>query len=183
MAGLFDKISSIFNKPSKRDSEIAYRNEIQNKANQLWEVFKEILLIYNQGGCQCQYPRYHQYVEIDCVDYRGNFYMSETEGLVANSEPYFNIEEVNEKPNDRKYTCKKCGSVYEYNWQDFSIHVDRSYLKIRDKKVGDIGAPPQKPIPFYVGMFGHKLAPREDFLLVDLETFRNYLLERKVKPQ
>jgi len=154
---------------------------IQKAADELWEMLKEILKVYYSDGCACRYPRFHQYVQIDCTDSGKSFYMSETEGFIALSAPYFMIRQIPSGTENYKneYTCKTCGSVYESGWSDFSIHVSRTYLKILDKKATDIGADATTPVPFVVGLFGHALPPRENFVRVNFAEMKRYLLERK----
>ncbi len=40
------------------------------------------------------------------------------------------------------WCCNKCGSLYDYGWSDFSIHVNRAFLKIKELKTTDAGAAP-----------------------------------------
>lgn len=154
---------------------------IQSAANELWKMLEEILQFYYADGCACQYPRFHQYVKMDCTDTGKSFYMSETEGFIELARPYFTIQEIAAASENYRseYTCNTCGSVYICGWSDFSIHVSRTYLKIVDKKAEDRGAGAVVPMPFYVGLFGHALPPREDFVKVDAETLKKYLLERR----
>ena len=77
------------------------------------------------------------------------------------------------------WTCKKCGSIYHYGWSDFSIHVNRTILKIIDLKTEEIGAEIQLPLPLYVGLFGHNFPDKTYVNPVDFETFKSYVRELK----
>jgi hypothetical protein len=156
---------------------------IQETTDKLWKVLEDSLQFYNSVACQCAFPRFHQYTRIDCTDTRSSFYMSETEGFIHYSRSLFDIVET-EKITDAYnaiYTCKKCGSTYDYGWSDFSISVDRAFLKPRQILVPQIGANPIDPIPFVVGLFGHRLPDRNLFEKIGLEQYAKYLVELKNK--
>ena len=155
--------------------------QIQETTDKLWKVIEEALQFYNSLSCQCAFPRFRQYISIDCSETVKSFYMSETEGFIRQSHHLFDILEVDrgQEVNQAIYTCKKCGSTYNYAWSDFSIHVDRSYLKPRQISVEQIGADPSNPIPFVVGLFGHSLPDRNLFRQVDLDFFKKYITELK----
>jgi hypothetical protein len=74
--------------------------------------------------------------------------------LIGFSKPYFHIEksELADENLNEKWICKKCGSTYEFGWQDFSIAVEREKLKLTELKVEQIGKPAIKPIPLYIGL-------------------------------
>lgn len=135
---------------------------IRENTDQLWKFIEELLVDFNNQSCQCAFPRFRQIVSIDCVDYRKSFYCSETEGFISSARNYFTItktETGNEAYNE-SWCCNKCGSLYDYGWSDFSIHVSRGFLKIKELKPTDIGAEVQVPIPLYVGIFGHTFPER-----------------------
>lgn len=176
---------SIFDKIFRKKQPIAAPDErsrlIQETTDKLWKVLEESLVFYNSVACQCAFPRFHQYTQIDCTDTRSSFYMSETEGFFHYSKNLFDIAEV-EKSSDAYnaiYTCKKCRSTYDYGWSDFSISVDRAYLKPKLITVAPVGADPIQPIPFAVGLFGHKLPDRNLFQKMEVEEFARYLTELK----
>lgn len=101
--------------------------------------------------------------------------MSETEGLIHYAKQVLKkIEGVYEQ-----YACAVCGSVYQADWQDFSIHVSRSVMRIIDQKTELIGAEPINPTPFVVGFFGHTLPKREEYQQFEPEEFKKYLWELK----
>jgi hypothetical protein len=154
---------------------------IQEATEKLWKLIEETMAYYNSTSCPCAFPRYRQIVSIDCVDYKQSFYSSETEGFLQHSQPYFDMTEGNKKNEDNSqiWTCKKCGSVYDYAYSGFSIYVNRGYLKIKEHKTADIGAEPQTPIRFVVGLFGHSYPARELFKQVDLYSFGEYMRESK----
>ena len=151
--------------------------QIQADANRLWVLFNETIDYYNSVACPCAFPRFSQYTSIDCVDTGSSFYMSETEGFIQNSAECFDVQEV-DKGNEcyrAVLTCKTCGSTWMKAWSDFSIHVDRNYLKPIEIKAVQIGADPETPIPFVVGLFGHKYPDRSGFDLVSFERFKHYI--------
>ncbi len=73
------------------------------------------------------------------------------------------------------WCCNKCGSLYDYGWSDFSIHVNRAFLKIKELKTTDAGAAPRLPVPLYVGVFGHSFPGKDQLIPVDFDTFKNYV--------
>jgi hypothetical protein len=150
---------------------------IQEATDEMWAMLSDTMEYYNSVSCQCAFPRFRQYAAIDCVDYAGSFYMSETEGFIYLAQKYFDITPVSPTvdANNSIYTCKKCGSTFYFGWQDFSIHVNRSVLKPQELKVTDVGAPAKQPIPFVIGLFGHKYPDRSLFDKVTIETFKEYL--------
>ncbi len=155
--------------------------QIQDNANKLWKLLEETLSYYDSVACACAFPRFHQYVRIDCVDYGASFYMSETEGFIYHAQKYFDVQPLGKggEVNNAIYTCKKCKSTYDYGWADFSIHVNRTVLKLQELKTETIGAEAKTPIPFVVGLFGHKYPERSLFDMVSLEVFSTYIRELK----
>ena len=155
---------------------------IQEATQNLWDAIGKTLEYYNEKSCQCAFPRFRQYTSIDCVDTRDSYYMSETEGFIAYAKEYFTVTspDGNGQSPYSTYTCNTCGSIFDFEWQDFSIHVNRSCLKLREHKVADIGAAPIEPIPFHVGPFGHSF-PKENFQKWDLEPLIQYF--RELKPE
>lgn len=152
--------------------------EIQINTKLLWKLIEETLEYYNSISCPCAFPRYRQYVGIDCIDYHGSFYMSETEGFIHHSAKYFNIKDIPAVDNEntsRIWECRKCKTKFLFGWSDFSIAVNRSYLKLTDHKVEDIGSKPGLPTPFFVGLFGHKYPNKELFQQLAFDHFRDYL--------
>ena len=75
------------------------------------------------------------------------------------------------------WTCKKCGSTYSYDWEDFSIHVSRVTMKATETKVAPIGKPAVKPIPLFLGLSGHSFPPQSEMVPVSYEDFEVYMLE------
>jgi hypothetical protein len=154
---------------------------IQETTDKLWKVLEDSLAFYNSVACQCAFPRFHQYTQVNCTDTRSSFYMSETEGFIHYSRNLFEVVEI-EKTTDAYnaiYTCKKCRSTYDYGWSDFSISVDRAYLKPKQILIPQVGANALEPIPFAVGLFGHKLPDRDLFEKMEVEEFARYLTELK----
>ena len=147
----------------------------QDRANLLWKELQDVVAYYNSLTCPCAFPRFRQYAEIDCIDYHGNFYFSETEGFIAITAEQYPADPA----NGMQVICNKCGSVYYKEWQDFSIHVSRTTMKIVELKAEQVGADPIKPIPFNFGPVGHKNPERSLFQHMELEPFVAYLKEKK----
>jgi len=154
---------------------------INDNTDKLWKFIEEALLFYNEKSCQCAFPRFRQIVSIDCVDTRSSFYASETEGFISIGKKYFTSIKLDSGPEAQNelWTCNKCGSVYAFGWADFSIEVNRTFLKIQELKTTDIGAEPTLPIPLFVGIFGHKFPGKDQLIPVDFETFKNYITALK----
>jgi hypothetical protein len=153
-------------------------SQIKVNAAQLWKEIEKTLHFYNSISCQCAFPRFQQYVSIDCADTGNSFYISETEAFISLSKKYFDVKQLDPPRGGEVslevHTCKKCRSVYEFGWSDFSIYVSRSYLKLKEKKIVQIGAEAIFPIPVFVGPFGHSY-PEEMFQKKEFEDFTNYL--------
>jgi hypothetical protein len=142
-------------------------------------LFSKCFEHYYASGCQCRFPRYHQIAGIDCVDTGDSFSCYETEMLIELSKPYFDIQ-----PGPKGYegahqvwTCKTCASTYIYDWEDFSIHVNRGTLKANDVKVPFTGKPAVKPIPLFLGLSGHSFPPQTEMAPASYEDFEAYMLE------
>jgi hypothetical protein len=151
--------------------------QIQEDTNRLWTLLRETVEYYKSLACPCAFPRFIQYTSIDCSDTHNSFYMSETEGFIQTSGDCFDVQEI-EKGNEcykAGHTCRTCGSTYINAWSDFSIRVSRTYLKPVELKAKQIGADPEKPIPFFVGLFGHSYPDRTDFQHVDYQKFKDYI--------
>jgi hypothetical protein len=153
----------------------------QDKTNMVWKFLDETITYYHAAACPCAFPRFRQIVAIDCVDYRKSFYASETEGLISCAYKHFTVSPFagGAEVNNDLWTCNTCGSTYHFGWSDFSIHVNRTFLKVIDLKVKDLGAAPSLPIPLHVGLFGHTFPDQTQIVPVDFETFSNYIRELK----
>ncbi len=150
---------------------------IRENTDQLWKFIEEVLVDFNNQSCQCAFPRFRQIVSINCVDYHKSFYCSETEGFIDRARNYFTITKTETGPEayNEVWCCNKCGSLYDFGWSDFSIHVSRAFLKNTELKTTDIGAEPQLPIPLYVGIFGHTFPGKDQLIPVDFDTFKKYI--------
>ncbi|HEX5111277.1 MAG TPA: hypothetical protein VFV79_00410 [Saprospiraceae bacterium] len=150
------------------DFETAYNNVKQ--------LFTTTLENYNKNACQCAYPRYRQILAIDCVDTGTSFSCYETELLIELSKPYFNWSEDNYHVSNT-WTCKKCGSTYTYEWQDFSISVSRQTIKLVSFMTNEIGKPALKPIPLYLGLSGHAFPAETEIKRAFYEELESYIKE------
>ena len=154
-------------------------DDLKEETEKTWKLIQETLAFYDGIACPCAFPRFRQYTAIDCVDFRASFYMSETEAFLHYCHPYFDVQEIDKGDENYRamYTCKKCRSIYEYAWTDFSIRISRTYLKIKDMKAVQVGPTGKLPIPFYLGLFGHTLPAQDQFQKVELADFINYIRE------
>ena len=151
------------------DFETAYNNVKQ--------LFTTTLENYTAHACQCAYPRYRQILAIDCVDTSSSFSCYETELLIELSKPYFNWSDNNQTIS-HQWICKKCGSTYSYEWQDFSISVNRQTIKLMSLNTNVIGKPALKPIPLYLGLSGHAFPPATEIKQAYYPEFEDYILEK-----
>jgi hypothetical protein len=151
------------------DFETAYKN--------VQQLFTTTLENYNAHACQCAYPRYRQILAIDCVDTGDSFSCYETEMLIELSKPYFHWSDNNQTINNQ-WKCKKCGSTYSYEWQDFSISVNRQTIKLESLNTNVIGKLALKPIPLYLGLSGHAFPPATEIKQAYYPEFEDYILEK-----
>ena len=140
------------------------------------QLFVKRLEEYQQVSCQCAFPRYRQILGIDCVDMTGSFSCYETEMLIELSKPYFNWSNDNYHINP-EWICKKCGSTYAYEWQDFSISVSRQTIKITNLNTTLLGRPTLKPVPLYLGLSGHAFPPETEVKRATYEELEAYINE------
>lgn len=137
------------------------------------ELIRQTVAWYQEVACACAFPRFIQYTGIDCVDWGKSFSMYETEMLIAHALPYY--DKGNEQGEGAIYSCKKCGSSFQFGWSDFSIHVSRSYFKPLLLKAVQAGAAIETPIPYYGGFAGHSLPDQHLFCRVDAAAFIAYI--------
>lgn len=151
----------------------------EEKIARLQLLIAETLALYQSVACPCAFPRFRQIAGIDCVDYGESFYAAETELLIEAAEPFYDKKIIGRMTgNDGEWMCKTCGSLWHYNWQDFSLAVSRSVLKIGKLTTGDAGAPLLYPIPLYVGLTGHGYPPKSRMAPASLEDVKAYLQEK-----
>lgn len=139
------------------------------------DKIREALHFYNILSCPCAFPRFRQYAAVDCVGTGDSYALRETEAIIELSRKDF---DVSSPSTNAVYTCKKCGSIYDFEWQDLSIHISRSCLKISSLLVEEVGAEPRIPIPAAAGPYGHSY-PENLFEKVDPGTLYAYLIQLK----
>ena len=154
-----------------------YLKITQEKTDKVWKFLEETIDFYNAKSCPCAFPRFRQIAAIDCVDFGKSFYASETEGIISAAYKHFTVVPTTDgnEANNAIWTCNKCRSTYLFGWSDFSIHVNRTFLKINDLRTEDIGEPAISPIPLHVGLFGHTFPDHSHILPTDFETFATYI--------
>ena len=170
-------------KPKKyfTEEEIKERNALfEKKHTQLFELIKSAFEIYDSKLCQCAYPRFRQLVQIDCSESGNSFKCWETEILIGLCKKNFNVTQSNLKDEvtNEKWECKKCNSIYEFGWSDFSIAVEREKLKLIELKTESIGKEIIKPIPLYIGLLGHSYPPKREMYNAEFSEFEKYILEK-----
>ncbi len=164
-----------------KDKEIRQRN---NKAREKYlrarSVIEKALVHYYETACQCAFKRYQQIVGIDCVKTGDSFKCLDTELVISLSKKHFTISKSDRKNEviNEKWTCKKCGSIYEYGWSDFSISVDRQKLELITLKTEGIGKQENSPIPVFLGIMGHSYPSKHEIKQVDFIVFEEYYLEK-----
>lgn len=182
MANFFQKLfGSKPATPSVADTTppVDYRKIKEERLAKLNTLITETLALYKTVSCPCAFPRFRQIVGIDCTDYRASFYSTETELFIEAARPFYETKVLGHpNNNDEEWTCKTCGSVWLFNWQDFSISVSRNVLKIKELHAVDAGAPTRLPIPLYVGLTGHSYPDRTKIAPVDFDEFKTYMQER-----
>ena len=141
-------------------------------------------------GCPCRFPRFVYLVGFNFQDYNaGPVCCQATEELVYGSYHGSSAfldqrsEWLDADSTQRDYQCKVCGAGWEMVFTDYSINLDRSYLKLKSRVLADIGADAVLPFPVSGGISGFS---QEDIdtctknfkqALVD-ECF-NYLIQTK----
>lgn len=164
---------------SKEETE--QRNkEFMARFEQVKNLFISSLAAYNAENCPCAYPRFQQIIGIDCRDTGNSFKCFETDLLINLSKAGFDIEksQLTDECTNEKWTCRKCGSTYEYGWSDFSIYVERQKLKLVHLAASPKGKPAVHPIPLYLGLMGHSYPSKTEITSVDFGAFENYLTEK-----
>ena len=178
----------IFGKKRKTESHISKQteNDLSNiefniRHDKAKQLFISTLEFYNSQYCQCAYPRFQQMIRIDLCNYKNaSFKCYDTDLLIDLSKKYFDIKQsqLNDEITNQLWTCKKCDSIYEYGWSDFSIYVERQKLKLIELKTESIGKQTEKPIPVFLGLMGHSYPDKTEITNVEFEEFENYLTEK-----
>ena len=149
------------------------------RKEQIRTLFEQVLARYQARACPCAYPRFRQLAEVDCSKTGDSYTCHDTELLISMAKPGFEVRktESNEDAVTQQWTCKTCGSVYDFGWSDFSIAIDRSRLRVVDLNVREVGLPAKQPQPVYLGVMGHSLPGPGEVEQVDYEVFADYMLE------
>lgn len=186
--GLFSKLfkkaeaKPTIAKKGDADSETDLKNqEFMIKYEQVKNLFAHILSIYNSEYCQCAFPRFQQIVGIDCSDTGNTFKCYDTDLLISMSKSYFEItnSDRTDEVTNEKWTCKKCGSTYEFGWSDFSIYIERQKLELTNLKTPLVGKTAHKPVPLYLGLIGYSYPPKTEIARVDFLEFEKYMNEQE----
>jgi hypothetical protein len=180
--GLLDKLFSRAKPQPVQHNKEAIEQEYKDlkvKHEEVTQLFTQSLALYAQS-CMCAYPRFQQIVGINCSATGNSFRCHETELLISMIRPYFEVaaSAFTDEVTNEKWTCKTCGSEYEYGWSDFSIHIDRQKLALTALKTPLTGLPATLPIPLYMGLVGHSYPSRQQMAPVSFEVFQKYMTEQ-----
>jgi hypothetical protein len=151
--------------------------EIHEKATKL---FVSALERYDTFACQCAFPRFHQITGMDSYKIGSSLKCFDTNLFIYLSKQYFDIHDgyLDKENTNDKWTCKKCGSVFEFEWQEFRMGVERQRLKLIELKTELIGKEIEKPTPLYLGLVGYSISSGKEVAFVDFEYFEKYILEK-----
>lgn len=154
-------------------------DDLEIKIEKTKKFLSSVLENIYQNSCPCAYPRIQQLLELDPYRISGNYVCYETEILIDLLRDHFEIieSELNDECDNEKWICKKCASVYEWGWQDFSIAVNRQKLQLIELKAKTVGKEALKPTPLYLGLFGHSYPSREEADSVEFDEFEKYYKE------
>jgi hypothetical protein len=117
-----------------------FRRDVLPRVLEAWE-----------RGCFCSSPAFVRLVSLDL-------------GPVALADAQVLIREIIEKrfqqdgPTDdhhsgdavHRYSCPQCATKCEVIWEQFSINMDRSFVRWITPRVGD-----EPTVPYLVGFYGH----------------------------
>jgi hypothetical protein len=160
--------------------DININKDFEKRSAWVKSLFDSAFRMYQKKGCPCAYPRFRQLASIDCSGTGHSFTCLDTELFIDAARKYFVIgssDQTDEITNEL-WTCKTCKSQYEYGWSDFSIHVSRQKLSPVKIYATDIGLPTLKPVPLYLGLFGHSYPPKTELKPVSYWQFKNYVMEK-----
>lgn len=101
------------------------------------------------------------------MDYRKPFVAWDTSLLITKVKPCFEKSALPDKASFsyQEWRCKRCGSIFLFDWADFSVAVEQEYLKLTHRNTSVLGKPTHLPIPLYAGLFGYSYPKREEISL------------------
>ncbi len=167
------------------------------KAQELMGTTDQIISAYLKGGCPCLYPRFRSLIDFDHVNYgAGPVLCLESEYLIKKvlegDEAVFKRDDeltiIDESAvGDIRYfyKCSICGTRYELIWREYSIIFSCSRLILIDPAPPPLGAEAKIPTPVFCGFAGFREDDlekcRKDYRFAELNTYKKYMLERKVQ--
>ena len=154
-------------------NETVESGDFQTAYARVQALMDECLNMYSAAHCPCHYPRFHQLAGIDCVDTGNSFKCYETDILVGLAKSHFSADD-----DGNLWTCPKCGSIYDYDWSDFSVYVERQRIKVKDLKARQTGKAAVTPIPLYLGLTGHSFPSTSLFRQASYKELSDYVLEK-----
>ena len=132
------------------------------------ETLVALLPVLAARGCPCRFPRFVFLVGFNFQDYKvGPVACADTEELVTASfhgPNAFLRQESQRQVLDSTHTlykCKTCDASWEGVFTDYSIHMFRSYLRLKSPISQSLGAAPSFPFPISKGFRGFSEADCE----------------------
>jgi hypothetical protein len=139
-----------------------------------------IIDFYLEHGCPCRFPRFRSVVGFNFEDHGiAPHALHETQTLIAictRHEKGMYTQEGNPEEEIR-YTCSVCGAAILEEYDEYSISMWRSFLRIETVQ-HDLGPAPLKPEPLYWGPYGIDTDQHVDVinnLFTQTENFEDYI--------
>lgn len=124
-------------------------------------LLNEVYAAYGQAGCVCRFPRFRKLTFFDFCDYGiGPTACLESELLIdlalrGEQTAYATAAEPGKAPNSPwTYQCRLCRASIGERYEEYNIHMSRSYLAFPSLPLPDLGAPADLPIPVVNGLYG-----------------------------
>lgn len=173
------------NKIPRRELTIESTKELKETVN---FILTEML----KKSCPCHYPRYRELVTFMHENYgAGPVFCVETNyfaGLSTRKELNF-LREIKRIKNkigfdDIIYCCNKCQTIYRSSARQYSINFEFEYFQIEQANYKEnLGKDVVKPFLIFHGFYGFSdfdiKTWSKDFILADLNEFKNYMLEKR----
>jgi hypothetical protein len=127
----------------------------EDKPQKLAAATTELLRRYKAGGCPCAYPRFIALATFFHEDKRlPPVWSLDQELLVGQS---IRGEAAWLEAADAEnfaYRCRSCSSAWTFQWQEYNINFQFSYLRLVENRAKAVGADPESPGVLYAGFAG-----------------------------
>jgi hypothetical protein len=149
----------------------------QWKLDKLGEYEKrlsEVIDYYFEIACPCIFPRFLQFISVDCLALGGTFHCHESNILIR----YMLLKglEINTNTDNVFARCKVCKSKYHLETDEFGFMIQRMVLTIIDNNVETYGEIESQPMPVFIGPIGK--VPENIFLMDSkMEDVIEYLIK------